>query len=145
VRGEIVHVDFLRVNMNETIHTTVTLELTGADDSPGVDQGGVLSQEARELNIEALPGNIPDSIVFDVSGLEMNATLYLAAIPAPEGVTFLDDLEETLVATITPPTVETESDAIETETGLVGEEGAPAEAAAGEDGAAASEPASDQS
>src|SRR6201986_4139078 len=39
VRGEIVHVDFLRVNMNETIHTTVVLELIGADDSPGVAQG----------------------------------------------------------------------------------------------------------
>jgi large subunit ribosomal protein L25 len=132
VRGEIVHVDFLRVNMNETIHTTVTLELTGADDSPGVDQGGVLSQEARELNIEALPGDIPDSITFDVSNLEMNATLYLGAIPAPKGVTFLDDLEETLVATITPPTLEQTSDDIETETALVGESGEPAQGATGE-------------
>ena len=60
VRGEIVHVDFLRVNMNETIHTTVVLELLGADDAPGVIEGGVLSQETRELNIEALPGDIPD-------------------------------------------------------------------------------------
>ena len=67
VRGEIVHVDLLRVNMNETIHTTVVLELTGADDAPGVTEGGVLSQETRELNIEALPGDIPDSIVHDVS------------------------------------------------------------------------------
>jgi large subunit ribosomal protein L25 len=63
VRGEAIHVDFLRVNMAETIHTTVVLELTGAEDSPGVDEGGVLNQETRELNIEALPGDIPDSIV----------------------------------------------------------------------------------
>src|SRR3954447_15693423 len=70
VRGEIVHVDLLRVNMNETIQTTVTLELIGADHAPGVSEGGVLSQETRELNIEALPGDIPDSIVHDVSGLE---------------------------------------------------------------------------
>ena len=53
--------------MAETIHTTVALELTGADEAPGVVEGGVLNQETRELNIEALPGDIPDSIVFDVS------------------------------------------------------------------------------
>src|SRR3954454_11415326 len=70
VRGEIVHVDFLRVNMNETIQTTVTLELTGVDESPGVVEGGVLSQETRELNIEALPGDMPGSIVHDVSDME---------------------------------------------------------------------------
>src|SRR3954454_18862 len=100
VRGEIVHLDLLRVNMNETIQTTVVLELLGADDAPGVSQGGVLSQELREVNIEALPGDIPDSIQHDVSGLEMNATLYLSELTAPSGITFLDDLEETLVATI---------------------------------------------
>src|SRR3954451_10780103 len=87
VRGEIVHVDLLRVNMNETIQTTVTLELTGVDGAPGVVEGGVLSQETRELNIEALPGDIPGSIVHDVSGMEMNATVTLSAITAPPGVT----------------------------------------------------------
>src|SRR3954470_6221475 len=72
VRGEAVHVDLLRVNMAETIHTTVVLELTGAEEAPGAAEGGVLNQETRELNIEALPGDIPDSIVLDVSGLQMN-------------------------------------------------------------------------
>src|SRR3954469_14951447 len=121
VRGDIVHVDLLRVNMNETIQTTVVLELLGADEAPGVVEGGVLSQEIRELNIEALPGDIPDVIQHDVSGLEMNATLTLSALTAPSGVTFLDDPEETLVATITPPTLEPVEDDIETETELVGE------------------------
>jgi large subunit ribosomal protein L25 len=127
VRGEVVHVDFLRVRMDEAIHTTVVLELTGADESPGVGQGGVLSQETRELNIEALPGDIPDSITHDVSGLEMNATLLLSAIAAPSGVTFLDDPDETVVATITPPTLEPVEEEIETETELVGEDGEVAE------------------
>src|SRR3954470_21699844 len=105
VRGEIVHVDLLRVDMNETIHTTVVLELTGADDSPGVGEGGVLSQETREVNIEALPGDIPDVIQHDVSGMQMNATLTLADLSAPAGVTLLDD-PEIVVASITPPTAE---------------------------------------
>ena len=127
VRGEAVHVDLLRVNMSETIHTTVVLELTGADEAPGVVEGGVLNQESRELNIEALPGDIPDSIVFDVSGMEMNATVTLSALTAPDGVTLLDDPEETVLATITPPTLEPVEDEIETETELVGEDGEPLE------------------
>jgi large subunit ribosomal protein L25 len=130
VRGDVVHIDFLRVRMDETIHTTVVLELTGADASPGVVEGGVLSQETRELNIEALPGDIPDASTHDVSGLEMNATLLLSAVTAPRGVTFLDDPEETVVATITPPTLEPVEEGIETETALVGEDGEVAEAKA---------------
>ncbi|HWK26064.1 MAG TPA: 50S ribosomal protein L25 [Solirubrobacter sp.] len=128
VRGDIVHVDFLRVNMNETIQTTVVLELVGVDDAPGVSQGGVLTQETRELNIEALPGDIPDVIQHDVSGLGMNETMTLSALTAPSGVTLLDDLEETVVATITPPTAEPVEEEIETETALVGEAEASAEA-----------------
>lgn len=140
VRGHVVHVDFLRVRMDEAIHTTVTLELRGADAAPGIVEGGVLSQETREINIEALPGDIPDAITHDVSGLEMNAVLLLSAISIPQGVTFLDDPEETVVATITPPTVEPVEDEIETETALVGEDGEPIEAPEGEEGG---EPAAD--
>jgi large subunit ribosomal protein L25 len=121
VRGDIMHVDLLRVNMNEAIQTTVVVELLRADESPGVIEGGVLSQELREINIEALPGDIPDVIQHDVSGLVMNETLTLSALTAPSGVTFLDDLEETVVASITPPTVEKVDDELETETALVGE------------------------
>src|SRR5215210_4852166 len=127
VRGEAVHVDLLRVDMTETIQTSVVLELTGADEAPGVVEGGVLNQEAREVNIEALPGDIPDSIVFDVSGMEMNATVTLSALTAPDGVTLLDDPEETVLATITPPTLEPVEEEIETETALVGEDGEPLE------------------
>jgi large subunit ribosomal protein L25 len=121
VRGDIMHVDFIRVNMNETIQTTVVVELTGGDEAPGVVQGGVLAQETREVNIEALPGDIPDSITHDVSSMEINETLTLAAITVPEGITLLDDLEETVIASITPPTLEPVEDDIEVETELVGE------------------------
>src|SRR5205085_6615668 len=60
VRGETMHVDLLRVNLNVAIHAVVALELVGADDSPGVKSGGVLEQITRELNIEALPAEIPE-------------------------------------------------------------------------------------
>jgi large subunit ribosomal protein L25 len=147
VRGEAVHVDFLRVDMKVAIQTTVTLELTGADRAPGVVEGGVLSQGVIELHIEALPGDIPDSIVLDVSDLEMNSTATLAQLTAPAGVTLLDDPDETVLATITPPTQEPVEEEIETETELVGE-GAPGEAAEqaeGETGEEAEQAASDES
>jgi len=121
VRGEAVHVDLLRVDMKVAIHTTVTLELHGSDDAPGVVQGGVLSQGTVELNIEALPGDIPDALHLDVSGMEINDTLTLSALTPPAGVTLLDDPEDTVLATLTPPTLEPVEEEIETETGVVGE------------------------
>jgi large subunit ribosomal protein L25 len=134
VRGEAIHLDLLRVRMDVKIHSTVTLELVGAQEAPGVTEGGILNQEVRELNIEALPGDIPDSIVHDVSGLQMNETITLSVVTVPDGVTLLDDLDETVIATITPPTLEPVEEEIETETELVGEDGEPIEAPEGEEG-----------
>jgi large subunit ribosomal protein L25 len=121
VRGEAVHVDLLRVRMDEAVHATVVLEFTGSEEAPGVVEGGVFNQELRELNIEALPGDIPDAVTHDVSSLEMNATLTLEVLDAPSGVTLLDE-PETVIATITPPTLEPVEEEIETETEVVGEE-----------------------
>jgi len=123
VRGETMHVDLLRVNLSQPIHSTVMLELHGADEAPGVVEGGVLSQDTRELNIEALPGDLPDVIVHDVSAMQIHDTLTLSAVTAPSGVTLLDDLDETVIATITPPTLEPVEEEIETETEVIGEGG----------------------
>jgi large subunit ribosomal protein L25 len=149
VRGHAVHIDFLRVDMKVAIQTHVTLELIGADHAPGVIEGGVLSQGAVEINIEALPGDIPDSLQIDVSGMQMNDTLTLSHLTPPEGVTLLDDPDETVLATVTPPTKEPEPEEIETETEVVGEGEEPAEAAEGEakgdKGEEAEQSASDES
>jgi large subunit ribosomal protein L25 len=137
VRDELLHIDLLEVRLDEKIHSTVTVELTGAEESPGVKEGGVLEHVTRELNIEALPTDIPDLIVVDVSTMDMGDTLMLSSVPAPAGVEFLDDLEETVVATVIFPTVEEEPDEVEEETELVGEDGEPA--AEGEGGGDAAE------
>jgi large subunit ribosomal protein L25 len=126
VRGYAIHVDLLRVNMNEAIQTTVVVDLVGGDEAPGVVQGGVLAQETREITVEALPGDIPETIEHDVSGMEINDTLTLGDLSAPNGVTLLDD-PETVIASVTPPTLEPVEDEIETETELVGEDGEVAE------------------
>jgi large subunit ribosomal protein L25 len=132
VKGHIVHLDFLRVRLDQAIQATVVLELTGIEEAPGVKEGGVLEHITREVNIEALPNDIPDVITHDVSAMEINDTLTLDAITAPDGVSLLDDLEETVVATLTPPRLEEEPDDIEAETALVGEDGEPVEAAEAE-------------
>ena len=126
VRGEVLHVDLLEVNLREKIATAVRVDLVGAEEAPGAQEGGIVSQETNELNIEALPTDIPEVITVDVSHLEAAATLTLAEITAPEGVEFLDDPEETIIATVTVPTEEPEEPEIEEETELIGEEGAEA-------------------
>ena len=125
VRGETVHVDLLRVNLNVAISAVVPVELTGVEDAPGVKEGGVLEQITREVNVEALPTAIPESIVHAVGEMQIGETIALAAVTPPEGVTLLDDLEETVLATLSPPRLQTEVDEeIEAETEVVGEEGA---------------------
>ena len=89
-----------------------------------------MEQVTHQLQIEALPTAIPDYITVDVSGMEIAATMHLSELTAPEGVVFLDDLEETIVATVVVPTEVEEPEEIEEETELVGEEG---EAAEGEE------------
>ena len=121
VRGDMWHVDFVRVRMDVAIQTQIVLELTGADEAPGISEGGVLEQTTRELNIEALPGDIPDVVTHDVSALQINDTVHLSDVTAPSGVTFLDD-PETVVASVLVPRLEVEpEDAVETETEVIGE------------------------
>ena len=131
VRGEAVHVDLLRVRMDVAIHATVPIHFEGSEEAPGVTEGGIFNQELREVNIEALPGDIPEFIAHNVSGLVMNETITLEVLTAPEGVKLLDDAD-TVIATITPPTLEPVEEEIETETALVGEDGEPVEGEAAE-------------
>jgi large subunit ribosomal protein L25 len=137
VTGEIIHIDLLRVRLDVSITSTVVLDLVGGEDSPGVKEGGVLEQVTRELTIEALPGDIPDTIQHDVSTLQIGDTVTLESITPPRGVTLADD-PETVVATLSAPRLQLEEEpGIEEETELVaeGETTDEAEAEAREDAA----------
>jgi len=130
VRGSLQHIDLQEVKLDEAIQAEVAIELEGADSAPGVKGGGVLEHVTREVTVEALPTEIPDQLVADVSAMEINDTLQLSALPVPEGVTLVaDDLDEVTIATLSPPRVEEVVEPeVEEETELVGEEGeAPAE------------------
>src|SRR4051794_6932158 len=136
VRSDIVHVDFVQVRLDEKIQTTIQIHAEGGDEAPGVKEGGVLELPTHQLNIEALPTAIPDQITVDVSGLGMQETMHLSALTPPEGVTFLDDPEETIIATIVIPAEEPAEPELEEEAGVVGED---AEAEAGAEGATGDE------
>jgi large subunit ribosomal protein L25 len=121
VSGETVHLDLLRVRLDQAIHATVVLELVGSENAPGVKEGGVLEQITRELNIEALPTDIPDSLSHDVSEMVIGDTLTLDAVSSPATVKLLDE-PDTVIATLSPPRLQVEEETeIEEETELVGE------------------------
>jgi large subunit ribosomal protein L25 len=135
VRGEVLHVDFLRVDLDKPIQAPVPLHLVGNEDAPGVREGGVLEHVHREVTVEALPNDLPEALEVDVSEMQINDTATLAQLTAPAGVTVLDD-PETVVATLSPPRVAEEaSEEIEAEVGVVGE-GAGEEEGSAEDAGA---------
>ena len=138
VRGTIRHVDLQEVRLDQPIHATVPLHLVG--EAAGTTEGGVLSQSVIELNVEALPLEVPASVDFDVSRLQIGESAHLSQVSLPDGVTLLDD-GEMVFASVTQPSVFEEPELEEAE----GEEGAEGEAVEGEEPAAeGEEPAGDE-
>jgi len=136
IRGTISHIDLREVRMDQPIHATVTIQLVG--EAAGVKTGGMLSLVAREVQVEALPADVPEHIEVDVSHMEVGDVLRLADVAAIDNVTLLDDPHETVIATVSVPrgfaeleeaeAAEAEAAAAEAE-GEEGEEGAEAESA----------------
>ena len=117
IRGHISHIDLQEVRLDQPIQASVTVQLVG--EPVGVKEGGVLSQVQREVNVEALPMEIPEHIDLDVSGMAIGDTLRLVDLSPMEGVTYLDDPEETVLASVALPAREVEP---EPEEGVEGEE-----------------------
>jgi len=115
VKGTLTHIDLQEVRLDQPIQARVVVELVG--EPVGVTEGGVLSQVDREITVEALPMEIPEHLELDVTGMAIGDTLRLVDLPVQEGVKFLDDPEETVLATVTMPTrfVEPEPEEVEGE------------------------------
>ena len=125
VRGDVLHLDCLEVRLDEEIQAEVPIELEGADQAPGVREGGVLEHVTREITVEALPTEIPERITVDVSEMEINDTINLDSVTIPSGIKLMaEEPEEITIATLSPPRVEEEPEPeVEEEAELVGEEG----------------------
>ena len=121
VRGRYVHVDFLAVRRDEKVTVSVPVRVVG--ESPGVKVGGVVEHHLWELQVECLPGDVPDGIDADVSELQVGDSLRVSEIVAPEGVTVLTPPEESLLSVVVPQVRVVEEVAEVAE----GEEAAPAE------------------
>jgi large subunit ribosomal protein L25 len=102
ITGRLAHVDLQEVRLDQPIQAQVVIELVG--EAAGSIEGGVLSQVTREINVEALPLEVPERIEVDVSPMQMGDTLRLVDVAVQEGVSYLDDPEETVIATVTVPT-----------------------------------------
>lgn len=124
IKGDLLHVDFVRVARDVKITAHVPLHLEG--DAAGVKQGGQLDQYLYELEIEALPTDVPSYIEIDVSEFEMGASMKSGEIKLPAGVEMVSPDDELVLAVNEPTVMKVESEAEEEAEPAEGEEGAPA-------------------
>lgn len=120
VRGGITHVDLHEVRLDQPIQSLVTLQLVG--EAAGTREGGVLTQAVNELAVEALPMEMPSSIEFDVTELRVGDSARVVDLAVTAGATILDD-PETVIASVTLPTLVEEPEALD-EAEAEGAEGA---------------------
>lgn len=108
IKGQLVHVDFLVVNRNETI--TIDVPVREIGESPGVKAGGVVEHHLFELHVECLPSDVPEAIDADISRLELGDALRVEDIPAPRGVTILTNPDDSVLAVVVPAVLRTEAE-----------------------------------
>ena len=103
VTGAVLHADFYEVDMAAKLRLRVPLHFVGK--AAGVALGGILQPVQRDVEVECLPGDIPEFIDVDVSALNIHDAVHISELPAPTGVRICYDTDVTLV-TVLPPTVE---------------------------------------
>lgn len=123
-QDRLLHVDFIRISMEDEIEVDVPLNFTG--EAVGLDEGGILQFLLREVSIKCLPVNIPELIEVDISPLQIGEGISAGTLALPEGVTLLTGPEETLVQVLAPE-AEEEEELPEGEEEIEGEEAAPEE------------------
>ncbi|MBM6616199.1 50S ribosomal protein L25/general stress protein Ctc [Bacillus suaedaesalsae] len=120
LKGEVIHADFVVVDMSSDVNVDVNVHLVG--EAVGVKDGGVLQQAIHQLPITALPTDIPSAIEVDISNLEVSGTIHVSDI-ATGGKYKINRDSEDVIASILPPKVEDTVDEGETQSGNVTNEG----------------------
>ena len=112
VRGEISHLDFIKVSLDEAIQAEVGIEFVG--EPIGVREDGAIVESIEvSVMIEALPTEIPSSIQLDISDMVVGDTLTIGDLPELDGVVYVDDLERPVVSVLIPRVVEEEEEVVE--------------------------------
>lgn len=114
LKGQMIHADFLAINMKEELEVNVAVNVTG--NSVGVSEGGMLQQPNREVTITVKPSNIPESIDIDVSGMAIGDTLTVADVRDKVDYPITNEDDFTLVTVSAPRVEETEETESESET-----------------------------
>jgi large subunit ribosomal protein L25 len=119
ISRKMIHIDFVRVMMDEVIKVNVPVHLSGT--ARGVKEGGVLDWQIRELHVECLPSAIPDAIEVNVDDVGVHQYVHVSDLKAPEGVKILEDPERVVVgvthmrAEVVPEAAPVEADAVPAE------------------------------
>jgi large subunit ribosomal protein L25 len=139
IRGQFIHVDFLRIARDEKISVEVPIQLVG--ESHGVKEGGVLEHHLWTLAVECLPQEVPPSIDADITGLGIGDSLKVADLKIRGGLTVLTSEDEVVVSVVPPQILRVEEEEVAEEAAAEEvAEGAAAEAPAEGEGS----PARDQ-
>lgn len=120
VSGDLLHVDLFEVSMSKAIRVKVPVSIVGGTPA-GVKEGGVLHHNLREVQIECLPGSIPETIQVDASELKIGQGIHIKEIHPGEGIKLLDEAEQ-MVVSVAAPISEAKLEALLT-SGAVPEEG----------------------
>ncbi len=96
ITGTVLHADLFEVAMDRPIDIRVPVTVTGT--AVGVKAGGILQLTLREIQLRAIPSQIPDRITVDVSGLNVNQAIHVRDLPVPEGVTFMSHGGQSVVS-----------------------------------------------
>ncbi len=97
---EVIHLDFIRVSMEEKVEVEVPIEIKG--ESKGVKAGGVLERILWNIKVECLPKDIPESIVVDVSELDIGDSIHIEDLKLPQGIKAVGDSKEVVVTVLAP-------------------------------------------
>ena len=111
LNGKVLHIDFVQLVKGHRINVNIPVRLIGRDECPGVKLGGVLDHVLREISMEVLPGQIPESIVVDVSRLGLGDQIQVQDLPVPAEAEVLAEPDEVVVAVMIPRGVEEEEEA----------------------------------
>ncbi len=110
IKGQFIHIDFLRVARDEKIMVEVPVHLTG--ESHGVKEGGVVEHHLWTLQVECLPQDVPSSIEADISGLGINESLKVEALPGGDKFTILTSMDEVVVSVVPPQVLKVEEEEV---------------------------------
>jgi len=134
-----IHVDFMRFSATTRLNIDVRVIFNNHEECPGIKRGGVLNVVRHTVEMRCKPDSIPESILVDLTGLDIGDSVHISNIELPGDVELVIADRDFTVATIAAPTllVETEEEGEEGEEGIEGEEGeegAEGEAAGDADG-----------